>query len=150
MGDIPKGIESGLIETIVVSVLLLVQQMSGLAPEFTLITWLNWSVGMYDLPIMGWVLHFIIGAGLWGASFAAFSPHLYGPHWVRGSTFGCVTWFLMMTAFMSATDLPMFGMGMGLSIPVIALFYNLAFGLVMGETYHLLLHYVPSEVDENA
>src|ERR1043166_8019632 len=133
MGDIPKGIEAGFVATLFASLLLLVQQMSGIAPDFTLITWINWAADTYSQPYMGWVLHFIIGAGLFGAGFAVFSPHLYGPHWVRGLTFGFGTWFLMMTAFMSAANLPMFAMGMGLSIPIFALVLNLSFGLVLGE-----------------
>ena len=60
MGDITKGIESGFVATIFVSILLLVQQMSGLAPEFALIHWLNYAAGTEMQPAMGWLLHFII------------------------------------------------------------------------------------------
>ena len=149
MGDITKGIESGLVATIFVSLLLLVQQMSGAMPEFTLIAWINEAAGTQMQPAMGWLVHFLIG-GAWGAGFAAFSPHMYGPHWVRGLTFGFIAWLLMMLAFLPSAGIPMFAMGMGPSIPILGLVFNLTFGLVLGEAYHLLLHYLPSEVDENA
>ena len=151
MGDVTKGIEAGFVATIIVTLLLFVQQMSGMASDFTLIAWLNQAVGTQQIqPITGWVLHFVIGAGLWGAGFAVFSPHLWGPHWIRGLSFGFLTWLLMMILFLPSAGVPMFAMGMGISIPVIGLVLNLVFGLVLGETYHLLLHYLPSEVDENA
>jgi len=37
---------------------------------------------------------------------------------------------------------------MGTAIPIVSLALHAVFGLVLGETYHLLLHYLPSEVDE--
>lgn len=150
MGDITKGIEAGFVASIVVALLVFVQQVSGLTPEFTLIAWLNQAAGTDMEPAMGWVLHFIVGAGLFGAGFAAFSPHLPGQHWVRGLLFGGATWLLMMMAFLPTAGVPMFALGMGLTIPILGLVINLVFGVVLGETYHLLLHYLPSEVDENA
>lgn len=150
MGDIGKGVEAGFVATLIITIMLYVQQMSGMAPEFTLISWLNQAAGMQSQPYMGWIVHFVIGAGVWGAGFAAFSPHLWGPHWLRGMSFGVLTWLLMMIVFLPTAGLPMFAMGMGPSIPVIGLMLSLVFGLVLGETYHLLLHYLPSEVDENA
>jgi hypothetical protein len=142
--------EAGFVATIVVSLLLLVQQLSGLAPEFAFITWVNFAAGTEMQPALGWVVHFIIGTFLWGVGFAAFSPHMWGPHWLRGVAFGVITWLLMMVAFLPAAGVPMFGLDMGLSTAILGLVISLVFGVVLGETYHLLLHYLPSEVDENA
>jgi len=55
-----------------------------------------------------------------------------------------------MTLFLTAAGLPVFAVGLGPTIPVATLVLHLIFGLVLGETYHLLLHYTSSEVDENA
>ena len=150
MGDITKGLEAGFIATVALSIVLLAQQALGFMPNFYLINVLTISAGTSAEPLLGWALHFVIGVGLWGSAFAAFSPHLPGPHWVRGLMFGVFAWLVMMIAFLPSAGMPMFAAGMGLSIPVYALVLNLVFGLVLGESYHLLLHYLPSEVDENA
>jgi len=148
MGDVGKGVEAGFVATVVVSVLLLVQQAAGLSPQFNLISLLMTAAGTPQYPTLGWILHFVIGAGFWGAGFAAFSPHLPGPHWLRGLMFGALIWLVMMVAFLPAAGLPMFAVGMGTAIPIVSLALHAVFGLVLGETYHLLLHYLPSEVDE--
>jgi hypothetical protein len=150
MGDITKGLESGFIATVFVSIVLFAQQMLGFMPNFNLIDVLMTSAGTPGQPLLGWALHFVIGVGLWGAGFAAFSPHLPGPHWLRGLIFGALAWLAMMVAFLPSAGLPMFAAGMGIGIPLYMLALHLFFGLVLGESYHLLLHYLPSEVDENA
>ena len=150
MGDITKGFEAGFIATVFVSIVLFAQQMLGFMPGFNLIDVLETAADMPNQPVFGWVLHFVVGVGLWGAGFAAFSPHLPGPHWLRGLMFGVFAWLVMMIAFLPSAGIPMFAAGMGLSIPIYTLALHLFFGLVLGESYHLLLHYLPSEVDENA
>lgn len=150
MGDVSKGLEAGFTATIFVSIILYAQQALGFMPQFQLIDLLVSAAGTPGQPLMGWLLHFVVGVGLWGAGFAVLSPHLPGPHWLRGVLFGILAWLAMMIAFLPSAGLPMFAAGLGLSIPLFALGIHLAFGLVLGETYHLLLHYLPSEVDENA
>ncbi len=150
MGDVSKGLEAGFIATIALSLILFAQQALGFMPDFNLITVLMVSAGAPGQPLLGWALHFAVGVGLWGAGFAAASPHLPGPHWLRGLAFGVFAWLAMMIAFLPSADMPMFASGMGLAIPIYTLALHLFFGLVLGESYHLLLHYLPSEVDENA
>ena len=100
--------------------------------------------------MLGWALHFVIGVGLWGAGFAAFSPHLPGPHWLRGMMFGVLAWLVMMIAFLPSAGMPMFAAGMGWSRSALYARAASLLRLVLGESYHLLLHYLPGEVDENA
>jgi hypothetical protein len=150
MGDITKGFEAGFIATVFVSIILFAQQALGFVPNFNMIDVLQTAAGLQSQPLFGWVLHFVVGVGIWGAAFAAFSPHLPGPHWLRGLMFGALAWLVMMVAFLPAAGMPMFAAGMGWSIPIYTLAIHLFFGLVLGESYHLLLHYLPSEVDENA
>ena len=150
MGDVSKGVEAGFIATIVISLLMLVQQAAGVAPTFNLITLITAATNMPDYVAISWIVHFVVGVGLWGVGFAAFSPHLPGPHWLRGLIFGAFAWFLMMVIFLPAAGMPVFANGLGTTIPVISLMLHLVYGAVIGESYHLLLHYLPSEVDENA
>lgn len=150
MGDVAKGVEAGFVATIVISALMLVQQAAGVAPAFNLISLIQDAAGAPGMLTLAWILHFTIGIGVWGGGFAAFSPHVPGPHWLRGLIFGAMTWVLMMVVFLPAAGLPIFAQGMGTTIPFVSLVLSVVFGLVMGESYHLLLHYLPSEVDENA
>jgi hypothetical protein len=99
---------------------------------------------------VAWFVHFIVGVGLWGVGFAALSPHLPGPHWARGLMFGVLAWLAMMIVFLPAAGMPVFAQGLGTTIPIVSLALHLIYGAVLGESYHLLLHYLPSEVDENA
>jgi len=150
MGDISKGLEAGFVATLVISMLMLAQSAAGIAPEFNLISLLMQAANTPDYPSVAWIAHLVVGAVLWGAGFAAFSPHLKGPHWLRGITFGVLAWLAMMVLFLPAAGLPIFSQGIGTTIPLVSLALHLVFGAVLGETYHLLLHYLPSEVDENA
>ena len=42
----------------------------------------------------------------YGGLFAAFSPHVSGPHWLRGLAFGFLIWLVMMLAFLPLCVIP--------------------------------------------
>jgi len=150
MGDVSRGVQAGFIATLCISFLMLVQQASGVAPAFNLIGMIKDAANMPDFVVVAWFAHFVVGVGLWGVFFAALSPHLPGPHWARGLMFGAFTWLLMMLIFLPAAGMPVFAKGLGTTIPLVSLLLHLIYGAILGESYHLLLHYLPSEVDENA
>jgi len=150
MGDVSKGVEAGFVATVLISILMLVQTMAGVAPGFNLIDLIKQAANTPDYTSVAWIVHFAVGTALWGAGFAALSPHLPGPHWLRGMMFGVLAWLAMMLLFLPAAGMPVFAYGQGTTIPMVGLALHLVFGAVLGETYHLLLHYLPSEVDENA
>jgi hypothetical protein len=147
MGDVTDGIIAGFIATVVTTLVILAQQASGIAPDFNLIALIQTAATGPDL-LFAWIFHFVVGAVLWGGLFAVFSPHVPGPHWVRGLAFGGLIWLAMMLAFLPSAGLPMFAMGMPTSVVLTTLAINIIFGVVLGEAYHLLLHYMPGEVDE--
>jgi hypothetical protein len=149
MGDISKGVQAGLAATVVISILILLQQAAGMTSAFDLIGMIQDAANMPNV-VVAWIVHFVVGVGLWGVGFAVLSPHLPGPHWLRGLMFGAAAWLVMMVVFLPAAGMHVFAMGAGTSIPVISLVIHLIYGAVLGESYHLLLHYLPSEVDENA
>jgi hypothetical protein len=149
VGDVLEGLIAGLIATIVITLAMIAIQSAGVAPGFNLIALIK-AAAAGDDTMFAWIVHFGIGIVLWGGLFAAFSPHLPGPHWVRGLIFGTLIWLAMMLAFLPAAGLPMFALGSGAAVPMTALGLCLLFGLVLGEAYHLLLQYFPGEADENA
>ncbi len=149
MGDVTEGIIAGFIATIVTSIVILAQQASGIAPGFNLLDFIK-DAGAGQDTLFAWIFHFVVGVVVWGGLFAVFSPHLPGPHWLRGLMFGVLTWLAMMLAFLPAAGMPIFALGTGAAIPMAALAVNLIFGVTLGESYHLLLHYMPGEADENA
>lgn len=148
MGDVTEGILAGIIATIVITIFMFAQQAAGIAPDFNLIQLLK-TAATGDDTIFAWIVHFVLGIAF-GGLFAAFSPHVPGPHWLRGLAFGAIVWLVMMLAFLPAAGMPMFALGSGATIPMTALVICMIFGAVLGESYHLLLHYMPGEVDENA
>jgi hypothetical protein len=150
VGDVTKGVQAGFIATVVISIIMVVQHALGFLPQVNIIAMWMSAAGMPNSPGIAWILHFAMGVGLWGTIFSVVSPHLPGPHWFRGAVFSVFTWLAMMTLFLTAAGLPVFAVGLGPTIPVATLVLHLIFGLVLGETYHLLLHYTPSEADENA
>ena len=150
MGDISKGVEAGFVATLVVSLLVLFQRAIGFAPGFDLVGLYKEAANTPDYASVAWIVHFAVGTILWGSAFAAVSPHLPGPHLVRGLIFGFGTFIAMMVVFLPAAGFAPFAIGHGMAIPAGGLVLNLVYGAVLGESYHLLLHYLPSEVDENA
>jgi hypothetical protein len=148
MGDVTEGVTAGLIATIVITIAMLAQQASGIAPDFNLIELLKQAATGPD-TVFAWIVHFVLGIAF-GGLFAAFSPHVPGPHWLRGLLFGVLVWLVMMIAFLPAAGMPMFALGSGAAIPMTALGLCAVFGLALGEAYHLLLHYMPGEADEEA
>jgi len=146
VGDLTKGMEAGFAATVLITILIFIQQRLGLSPQFNLIALATVAAGG-DM-IMGWIFHFFVGGVLWGLGFAVFSPHMWGPHWFRGATFGVLAWLIMMVAFLPAVGIPAFAQGYGPTIPGAALVLHLIFGLTLGEVYHLLVHYFPGEVEE--
>jgi hypothetical protein len=148
MGDVTEGVTAGLIATIVITIAMLAQQASGITPDFNLIELLKQAATGPD-TIFAWIVHFVLGIAF-GGLFAAFSPHVPGPHWLRGLLFGVLVWLVMMIAFLPAAGMPMFALGSGAAIPMTALGLCALFGLALGEAYHLLLHYMPGEADEEA
>lgn len=149
MGDVREGVIAGFVATTLLTILFYAQHALSYWPQVNFITLLTVADGAPDSAAMAWVLHYVIGTVAWGGLFAVFSPHLPGPHWVRGLLFGVFTWLIMMVAFLPAAGAAMFAGG-DANIVGVTLAYNLIFGVVLGETYDLLLKFTPSEVDENA
>jgi len=127
------GIVAGLIATIVISVLMVLKGMMGLG-DFNAIEANAGLVMEYagmGGAVAGWVLHFVIGAIVWGLLYVALKDKLPGDSGlVRGLVFGVIAWVLMMVVWaplagMGVFGLPMMALGMTLML-------HLIYGVVLG------------------
>jgi hypothetical protein len=134
---------AGFIATIVLSMLMIVKSMMGIMPELNPVHMLSGMahqrMGMPDTPIVGWVLHFMIGTVLWGALFALLYKSLPGKRpLVKGLVFSVLAWLLMMVIPMPMSGAGLFGMNLGIMAPVMTLMLHLVWGAVFGASYGAL------------
>lgn len=133
-----KGMVAGLAATVVLAAIMLLKANMGIMPQLDVIKMLSTMVDGGN-PAVGWAVHFLIGAVLWGLLFAAISrPGLEG-YWWRGVLFGVGAWFLMMVIVMPMAGAGVFGLNLGMMAPVMTLILHLIYGAVLGGVYGALL-----------
>lgn len=147
---LPKGIIAGFVATIVMSVLMVIKKTSGLVPELDPIHMLSMTasqkMGLPETILIGWAMHFIIGAVIWGGLFAFINHLLPGKQQIiKGMVLGTIAWLLMMVAAMPANGAGLFGLNIGVIVPIIALMLHLIYGAVLGGTYHQLTNNLDSD-----
>lgn len=140
MNKYVRGIIAGFIATVVLSILMLIKSMMGVMPGLDLTTTLtgmaHQRMGLPDTPMVGWIIHFMIGTVLWGIAFALLYKPLPGNSPVaKGMVFSVIVWLLMMVIPMPMTGAGLFGMHLGMMAPVMTLVLHLIWGAVLGATY---------------
>jgi len=138
-----RAMIAGFIATVVLSILMLLKSMMGMMPGLDVIHMLtgmaHTMMGMPDSPMVGWILHFMIGTVLWGIGFALLYKPLPGNGPVaKGMAFGVLAWLLMMLIPMPLAGAGLFGMHMGIMAPMMTLVLHLIWGAVLGATYGAL------------
>lgn len=137
MQNVGKGMIAGFAATVVLSVIMVMKSAIGLMPELDVIGMLTQMVNASS-PIVGWVIHFVIGTVVWGALFAWLDPSVPGQgHWLKGVVFGIAAWVLMMVVVMPMAGAGFFGMNLGMMAPVMTLVLHIIFGAVLGGIYGL-------------
>jgi hypothetical protein len=136
LSSIGRGVTAGLAATIVLSAIMLLKQAMGFMPELDPIAMITSMMGGGSLAI-GWIGHFAIGAMLWGTGFAVVSPYLPGPQALRGVLFASAAWLMMMIVVMPMAEAGMFGLRLGMGVPVATLMPHVVFGMVLGAVYGL-------------
>jgi hypothetical protein len=142
MKQLKSGILSGLIATIVLSVLMILKKTMGvhaeLDPIHTLAALAAAQMGISSTPVIGWVMHFGIGAFAWGGAFAIFNTALPGNgQLTKGLVLGLIAWVLMMVGLMPITGDGFFGSAHGPMTAVMTLALHVVFGLVLGKSYEI-------------
>lgn len=140
MQRISYGMIAGLAATIVLSALMLIKAGLGLLPGVDAIGLLAGIAaritGEAPSPVVGWVLHLLIGVVAWGALFATFEPPLPGQrYWLKGIYFGVIAWLLMMIIVMPMGGAGAFGLRIGIGAPIATLVLHVIYGAVLGGVY---------------
>ena len=134
MTNTKRGIGAGLAATMVLSMIMVAKGMMGLMPELNVIAML--SSMMKSAPIVGWIVHFMIGMLAWGLGFVAVSRYLPGKtDLTRGISFGVAAWAMMMLVIMPMAGAGFFGLKMGMMAPVMTLMLHVIYGAVLGYAY---------------
>lgn len=142
MISLVRGIAAGLGATIALSILMMAKGMMGLMPELNVIAMLGSMaqdmMGMGGAAV-GWALHFMIGAVIYGVLFDKLNDKLPGDSQIKkGMVFGVAAWLVMMVGIMPMAGAGLFGMALGMMAPVMTLMLHLIFGAVLGYAYNRL------------
>lgn len=137
---IVKGIYAGFIATLALSALMVVKAAMGMMPQMNAIKMLTGMAhGMLATPltpVVGWLLHFIIGSLLWGVLFSLLFERLPSQSaLIKGLTFGTAAWVLMMILVMPMAGAGLFGLHLGLGAPIATLVLHWVYGAVLGAAY---------------
>jgi hypothetical protein len=128
------GIGAAFIATIVLSLIMVMKQAMGVMPQLNPIGMITQMIGA-PTPLVGWIMHFVIGTLLWGILYAWIAPHLTGAHWYRGALFATGAWLIMMIVMMPMAGAGLFGLKIGMMAPVATLVLHWIYGAVLGAVY---------------
>jgi hypothetical protein len=140
-----KGMVAGLVATLVLSGLMVINSATELMPQIHIIRWLT-ALGTLSVP-SAWMDHFIVGVIIWGLLFAVYDGAASRPEpWLKGIIFGLFAWLMMMVTFMPLAGAGFFGAKVDISTHIGLLVLNLIFGAVLGVTYGFLGVVAPVEI----
>jgi hypothetical protein len=142
MSTATRGLVAGLIATVALALLILLELQVDLLPDLNIVQLIAAAAGelfgVPETPAAGWTLLFVIG-GAWGLVFGWVHNRLPGrTGLVRGLVFATSVWVVMMIVFMPIAGAGWFGLGRAAMAPIVALVMHLIFGAVMGVCFAAL------------
>lgn len=143
MNRVASGIVAGFIATIILSFFMILKSIFGLLPSVNAIKMLT-QMGAHYLnlpptPLVGWIIHFLIGTVLWGFIFQAIADLLPGHYWWKGMIFAVCAWGLMMILVMPVAGAGFFGMKLGIGAPVATFILHIIYGIMLGAIFGKLV-----------
>jgi len=143
---IGKGIIAGFIATVVLSALMVMKMMMGMMPDLNAIKMLtgmaHHAIATPATPLVGWLLHFMIGTLVWGYLFALLFEHLPSKSAaIKGVLFGTAAWLMMMVAVMPMAGAGFFGLHLGIGAPIATLMLHWVYGAVLGTAFGKLVDF---------
>ncbi|MDV6317691.1 DUF6789 family protein [Chromohalobacter sp. HP20-39] len=143
MNRFTSGMIAGFVATIVLSLIMLIKASMGIMPQLNVIQMLaqmlHARMGLPPSPLVGWLMHFIIGTVLWGLLFSLLVDSLPGMKPIaKGMLFSTGAWLVMMVIAMPMAGAGFFGMNIGPMAPVMTLILHWIWGTVLGATFKKL------------
>ncbi|GAB6069659.1 hypothetical protein JCM30760_07560 [Thiomicrorhabdus hydrogeniphila] len=135
--NILKGILAGIIATIVLSIMMVIKAKMQVMPELNIIAML--SQQMDGSMQMGWIMHFVIGAGYGVLMALLFNKIPFNCGLKKGMVLGLLGWLMMMVVIMPMMGQGLFAVNMGMMAPVMTLILHLIFGMVLGASYQKMI-----------
>jgi hypothetical protein len=134
----PRAVAAGLIGTAVMTALLLVEPSVGL-PRIAIGQILSTSLGSASAhlpigPTTGWIIHFLVGAGLALINAAFFAGRLPANALVRGVIYGVLVFIVAQLTFMPLVGGGIFSRG-DVELLAGSLLGHIAYGGLMGWIY---------------
>ena len=115
--------------------MMILKGVMGVMPELNIISMLAGMMGAS--AIVGWIMHFMVGAG-YDVAFSQINRFLPGSFLFKGIVIGVLGWLVMMLMLMPMMGAGMFAMNMGMMAPVMTLMLHIIFGAVLGLVYKKL------------
>jgi len=143
MNNIINCIVAGFVATTILSFLMVMKGVMELMPDLDAVKMLTVMshdmAGLPESPVVGWGMHFMIGAVLWGGLFAVLNGLIPAEQQRnKGILFSVIAWLLMMTVVMPMAGAGLLGLKIGMMTPVATLMLHLIFGAVLGSAYDKL------------
>lgn len=132
MKEIGKGLLARLAATTVLSILMVLKAMAGLPPGLAIPKMLAAMAGASGQPIIGWIIHALIGIVVYGIAIALVRKNMPGSSIVQGLSLSVIGWLIMMIVLMPIAGAGLFAMNMRPSASVATLELHLIFGAVLG------------------
>lgn len=140
MQKLGKGMLAGLAATVVLSALMVMKAMMGIMPALDLPRMIAGMMGAPNAPLLGWIVHFMIGVVGYGIAIVIFGNSATGAgNVMRGIAIGVVGWLIMMLMLMPMVGAGFFGLNMGVMAPMMTLILHIIFGAVLGWVYGRLI-----------
>ena len=140
MQKLGKGMLAGLAATVVLSALMVMKAMMGIMPALDLPRMIAGMMGAPNAPLLGWIVHFMIGVVGYGIAIVVFGNSATGAgNVMRGIAIGVVGWLIMMLMLMPMVGAGFFGLNMGVMAPMMTLILHIIFGAVLGWVYGRLI-----------
>lgn len=132
-----NSVIGGLVGTIILSILMIFKMKMGLLPQFNVIKDMTQIAGAQS-PIVGWLMHLVLGIIVWGLLFGLISCWFKGPYFVKGLQYSVLLWLLMMVIYMPITENGLFASQLGYPVMIMSLVLHLIYGFFLGLTVGLL------------
>ncbi len=140
MERIKATLAGGLVGTLVVGSMLLMNNAIHRLPRLGLGRSLASILGRPDNLLLGWIVFLVLGVVVFSALFAWCAPRIpVKSYLMKGLLFGIALWLSMMLVFEPLAGQGLFASHAGHVVAALSLVLNLVYGLILSATYRWLL-----------